>query len=341
MKKNKVLINCIIILVLSIFLIWYILKDNFYVSINILKTVNILWLILAVIIYIIYFLLETIIFKKLIVENKKEYSYKSALKLHLMSKFFNGITPFSSGGQPFQLIELKKEGISYSNGTTILIKHFFIFQVSLFFIYIISLFVNLIFHFFKPSGLLLIFIIIGLLINILLILMVIFLSKKVHICEKVISFFINILSKIKLIKDKEKSLIKIKKSCLEYQNSYYDLMSNKKYFMKLIIIESIALIFNFSISFFTFKAIGSSYNNYLGYLIVGTFTYLIGSYIPIPGGTGGMEYAFINLFKFIVPSMYINPCLILWRLIDYYLPVIIGGITFNIEKVKRDLNSIK
>ncbi|MGN1379398.1 MAG: YbhN family protein [Bacilli bacterium] len=341
MKKGKVLINSLILLIISTFLVWYILKNNFATSIKVIKSVNVLWLILAMIIFVIYFLLETIIFKKLINEHKKDYSYKSALKLHLMSKFFNGITPFSSGGQPFQLLELKKEGITYLNGTTVLIKHFFVLQTSLFFIYIITLIFNLIFKFFVPSGLLLILLIIGFIINIFLILIVIFLSKNVKICEKIISFFVHVLYKLKLIKNKEKVLNKINKSCLEYQQSYQELMSNKKYFYKLVFIESSALIFNFSITFFAFKAVGCSYNNYLGYLTISSFVYLIGSYVPIPGGTVGMEYAFINLFKFIVPSVYISVCLILWRIIDYYLPMIIGGITFNFEKTKRDLKSIK
>ena len=54
-----------------------------------------------------------------------------------------------------------------------------------------------------------------------------------------------------------------------------------------------------------------------------------------------MEYAFLSLFIFIIPKMYVSVSLILWRIIDYYLPMIIGGITFNYERTKRNLKTIK
>ena len=341
MKKSKVFINSLIVLLISIFLIYYILKDNFTMSIKVLSSVNIFWLILTIIIYIIYFLMETIIFKQLINEHKKGYSYKSSIKLHLMSKFFNGITPFSSGGQPFQLIELKKEGISYANGTTVLIKHFLILQSSIFILSIIGIISNLIFNFFTPIGILKILIILGIIINFLLIGIIILLSTKIDIFQKLIYFFINILSKVKIIKNKNETIEKINKSSLDYQKSYQELMNNKKYFIKLVLIESLALLCDFSISFFAFKAVGSPYDFYIGYVTISIFINLIGSYIPIPGGTGGMEYAFLNLFIFIIPKMYVGVSLILWRIIDYYLPMIIGGITFNYERTKRNLKTIK
>lgn len=58
-------------------------------------------------------------------------------------------------------------------------------------------------------------------------------------------------------------------------------------------------------------------------------------------GTGGMEYAYVHLYEFVIPSMYLSVSLILWRVIDYYAPMIIGGIFFNYEKAKRDFKKIK
>ena len=113
MKKSKTFINSGLVLLLSIFLVWYFLKDNYKVSLEVLHNANLWWLLLAIIIYLVYFLLETLLLKKLVNNHKKDYSFLSAFKLYLMTKFFNGITPFSSGGQPLQIIEMKKEGVNY------------------------------------------------------------------------------------------------------------------------------------------------------------------------------------------------------------------------------------
>ena len=114
MKKSKVYFNTGIVLFISILLIWYFLKDNYKISIEVLRSANVFWLFFAVLFFLGYFLLETLLMKILINKHKKSYTYKSALKLYLMTKFFNGITPFSSGGQPLQLLEMKKEGVSYT-----------------------------------------------------------------------------------------------------------------------------------------------------------------------------------------------------------------------------------
>ena len=341
MKKSKTFINSGLVLLLSIFLVWYFLKDNYRVSLEVLHNANLWWLLLAIIIYLVYFLLETLLLKKLVNNHKKDYSFLSAFKLYLMTKFFNGITPFSSGGQPLQLIEMKKEGVNYLDGTTVLIKHFIILQCSIVFLSIISLILNLIFKWAMPTGFLNIILIIGFFINYFLLFLVVLLSYKISLCEKVCEFFINILCKLKIIKNKEEKINNIKKSCEDYQKSYKELVNNKSYFYKLILLESLALAFAFAVPFFVFKAIGCPYNNFLAIFVLSVFKFLIGSFVPIPGGTGGMEYAYVHLYEFVIPSMYLSVSLILWRVIDYYAPMIIGGVFFNYEKAKRDFKKIK
>ena len=341
MKKSKVYFNTGVVLAISILLIWYFLKDNYKISIEVLKSANVFWLFFAILFFIGYFLLETLLMKLLINKHKKNYSYKSALKLYLMTKFFNGITPFSSGGQPLQLLEMKKEGVSYLDGSTVLVKHFIILQSSVVFLSIFSMICNTFFHFINPTGFLKIVLILGFIINYVLLFIVIFLSYKISICEKVCDFFVGICAKFKFVKNREKTTSNICKSLEDYQKGYKDLVKNRPYFIKLILLESAALTLSFSVPFFVFKALGSPYNNYLVILSIAIFTFMIGSFVPIPGGTGGMEYAFINLNEFVIPTKYLSVSLILWRVIDYYAPMIIGGIFFNYEKAKRDFKSIE
>ena len=54
MKKSKTLINSGLVLLLSIFLVWYFLKDNYKVSLEVLHNANLWWLLLAIIIYLVY-----------------------------------------------------------------------------------------------------------------------------------------------------------------------------------------------------------------------------------------------------------------------------------------------
>lgn len=337
MKKGKMWINGAIVLALSIILMWFVLKDNYASSIEVFLSANIFWLIIGFAVYLCYFLLETLLLKILINEHKKDYSFRSAFKLYLMTKFFNGITPFSSGGQPLQIIELKKEGVGYVEGTTVIIKHFIILQTSVVVLSLLSLFVNMIFKFAIPTGFLRAMVVFGFLANYVILAVVIFLSYKIKLCEKFCAFFINIGAKLKLIKNKEEKLQNVNNSCQQYHDSYKELMKDKKYFWKLVLLESSALLFTFSIQFFVFRALGCSDSTFIAILTLSILTFMVGSFVPIPGGTGGMEYAFANLNEFIIPTMFISPAIILWRLIQYYLPMIIGGIVYNYERTKRDI----
>ena len=47
-KKSKVYFNTSVVLAISILLIWYFLKDNYKISIEVLKSANVFWLFFAI-----------------------------------------------------------------------------------------------------------------------------------------------------------------------------------------------------------------------------------------------------------------------------------------------------
>ena len=86
------------------------------------------------------------------------------------------------------------------------------------------------------------------------------------------------------------------------------------------------------IPFFTFKALNINVDvNMLYSIVLSCFVYLSASFVPIPGATVGTEYAFINYFKMIVVDTIVMPGVLLWRLVSYYIPMILGGILFNVK----------
>lgn len=322
---------------MTIFLLWYVLKDNFEQSLSVLSSANVFWLILCFLAYVIYFLLETLVLRDIINQSKKDYKFKSAFKLYLMTKFFNGITPFSSGGQPLQIYELKKEGVRVTDGTTIIIKHFIIFQTAIDILALVGLIFNTIFDVIHCEPFLNYLLVIGFVINFGLLSLVYFLSYNIKISQKIITAIINFLAKLKLVKDQDKKIEQFCNSCTDYSDSYHTLISNKKKFFKLLGIEILALLFMFILPIFVFKSLGYTVTlNIFVFLVIAIYVFFVGSYVPIPGGTGGMEYAFIGFFSYYISNKYLTTAVILWRTIDYYLPVIIGGIFFNLERSKQN-----
>ena len=187
-----------------------------------------------------------------------------------------------------------------------------------------------------PSGFILYCTILGVIITIVSLFVAIFSCLKTSIAKKIGYFFID---KFKFIKDKENKKEKWSSKCSEYSLGYKDLVKDKKFIVKCIIINFIYMSIYFMVPFFTFKALNTDINiNFVFSMIFGCFIYTASCFVPIPGGSVGAEYSFIHFFEVIVKEVFIVPGLLLWRFITYYIPMIIGGIMFNIIDSKSVKN---
>ena len=77
MKKIK--LRSIIILLITIFLFWYILKDNFVKSIDLIASSNKWLILLSILTYIVYFIIEAYLLKILIDKSCKKYPFKKVI----------------------------------------------------------------------------------------------------------------------------------------------------------------------------------------------------------------------------------------------------------------------
>ena len=70
-------------------------------------------------------------------------------------------------------------------------------------------------------------------------------------------------------------------------------------------------------------------------IITSAYVMLIGSFVPIPGGSGGLEYGFIAFYGNYIKGTTLKSIMLLWRFITYYLGMILGAIVLNIKKKEK------
>ena len=70
-------------------------------------------------------------------------------------------------------------------------------------------------------------------------------------------------------------------------------------------------------------------------VITSAYVMLIGSFVPIPGGTGGLEYGFVKFYGFFIKGSLLSATMLIWRFITYYFGLIVGGIAFNLKRGKK------
>ena len=325
MKKYR--LNIILLVIVAFIVIFFSLKDDFNGAMNYFKNINYLWILVAVL-----FMLANIFFQSLsqyrfLKEVDPNYKFSSCFRLMCMAMFFNAITPFSSGGQPFEMYLLSKEGIKVSDSLNALIQNFITYQFGLIFTGTVVIVINAIFKVLPDTLLLKKIVLIGYFVNVIVMGLIIFFSRAKKVNTKLFSKLIKFIFHFKFIKNREEKEAKFLQYLDDFYNSTAIMKNNKKNTILSFIFNLISLCFLYLIPVFVFYALGNYDLTFENSFVASAFTFLIGSFVPIPGATGGLEYGFVDFFKvFISNATLLSAGMLLWRLITYYFSMFIGGI---------------
>ena len=146
--KNKTKYSGIIILAVTIIVLYFALKDDFLEKMQYLFSFNIWWLIFAVLLVFVYWFLKSLVIYYCTLKFDKNYTVKKSFKLILTTQFFNAVTPFSTGGQPYQIYKLRRQGLAVEKGTNIVIQDFIVYQIALILLGAIAIITNNLLGFF-------------------------------------------------------------------------------------------------------------------------------------------------------------------------------------------------
>ena len=332
--KNK--LNILILIVITLLVLYLSLKDDFYTTMHQILTMNIYWLMAGVLLVISYWYLRSIVFHQFVNKFHGNYRFLKAFKLVVTTQFFHAITPFASGGQPYEIYALKKEGIKFTDVTNISIQNFIVYQIALVILGIIAIVSNYFFHIFKEVGIVKELVLVGFVVNLLVIIGLFVISFGRRINQFIVNRIITFLEYIKIIKDKEHILAKWEKYISEFHDGAKLLVENKKMFIGTIFINFVALLCLYLVPLVILYSIGD-YHSVDGLLSIISCAYimLIGSFVPIPGGTGGLEYGFIEFFGNFVGGSSLKATMLIWRFLTYYFGMFAGAIALNIKRKER------
>lgn len=328
--------NTIIIILVTILVMYFVLKKDFLLIIKNLQNLDIKYLLIALVCFFIYIILHSYAIYKTV--NKKEkFSLKESIKHTMIVQFFNGITPFSTGGQPMEIYMLSKHGISISRASNYILQNFVFYQIALAILGIIAILLNYKFHMFEQNAVLRQIVLLGFIINTLVAAVLLFISLSKKTIFKVIKYILKILYKINLIKDIDQENEKWIRRMNEFHECADELKKKKSLFFLGIVLNFIGLIAWYSIPLFLAYSLGDFISlNLMKSLTASAYVMVAGSFIPIPGASGGIEYAFTKFFSNFLEKNKVATILILWRFITYYLGMILGAILFNFDKEKTN-----
>lgn len=330
--KKKIL-NYALILIATALVLFFSLKDNYKEILDVVSKLDKRWLLVAFGLISSYWFFKAIAFKTIIRNFKKEYRFRDCFKFILQVNFFNAITPFSSGGQPFEIYTLKKQNIKMADVTTVVIEQFVVYQVALVSLGLIAIGANSIFHLFPNNSVLKHLVTIGFIANTLVTVILFLLAFTTKTNKFIITKVIHLLGKLKIVKNVDKQEEKFNNYINDLHDGTKKLLENKLSFIGMILANFVGLICLYLVPLAILYATGdyTSFNG-LESVVASAYVMLIGSFVPIPGGTGGLEYGFIKFYGNFIKGSVLTAIMITWRFITYYIPMIIGAIAVNVKK---------
>ncbi len=329
MKNTKR--NTLLLFIILAIILYFLLKDDFPSIMDNLINAN-KWLILLSVIFIfLYWLFRAVSLYLIVKRYKKNIRFKVMMHQTLITQFFNGVTPFSTGGEPMQVYMLTKSGVKVANATNIILQEFIMYQIALVIIGLLAVFLNFKFNLCEVTPVLANLIILGFIINIAIGLFMIFVSFSKRFSSFVVKVILKIGIKFNFIKNPEKTTASLHEKLEEYNESGTMLKENKVLFLTCIMLNVVSLLLYYLIPFFVFLSLGFRLG-IMQVFVSSAFILLIGNFVPIPGGSGGIEYAFLLFFETLLPPAPLKSALIIWRTITYYFGIVLGGISLGFFK---------
>lgn len=127
-RKNKLILVIMFVVGFAIFW-WEARTIKLQTLIASFQSLHFGWLILAALIMLLSLMLEGKTLQILLRGRVAYFPYRNALRIPLIEQLFNSITPFSSGGQPAQLIAMMQSGIEAGQASSVLLMKFIIYQM--------------------------------------------------------------------------------------------------------------------------------------------------------------------------------------------------------------------
>ncbi len=278
---------------------------------------------------ILYFMLETINMSRTLKALGEKSSFLRNFRYTLIGFFFSSITPAASGGQPMEIYYMNRDGLNVANSTLALLINLTSMQIAT-----ISLgLVSLIFNYQYMNTALIVFFVIGILLNssALALLIISICSKRVT--NWIIGFAVKVMKFFK-IKNMDKKQEWMENELSKYQANANYVKTHKLLILKTIITTYIQFLIYYSVPYWIYRSFGYNTSNIFEVLSMQAVLFATVSGIPSPGAVGVSEGGFLELFKKFYPKNQVASSMLLCRGVNFYLFVIVSFVIVAISSFK-------
>lgn len=252
-------------------------------------------------------------------------SYKSSG----LCRYYDALSPMSSGGEPFQIFYMKNRGVRGDVATSIPIVKSLFWQIS----YVVIGIFLLIFNakaYISSAPVVVTIAWISIICNSAVLLVILLLSVSKRIGPKIVIGILKLLSKMHIIKNYQLTFRKVMRFVINYQNCMRAFASHFFTVLFQIILASVEIFVSALIPYFIYRLFVPVPTVPMLDIITKTIICsLVSLIIPIPGGSGTAELSFLAMFTGLFPEGTAVWAMLIWRTLTHY-SIIIRGLVITI-----------
>ncbi|MCR1902057.1 lysylphosphatidylglycerol synthase transmembrane domain-containing protein [Ligilactobacillus apodemi] len=332
-KKNKIALALMLLLGIGIF-IYSVRGVSYRALVDDIHNLHWGWIVVAFLCMGLSILCEAIVVKRLLKRQFPDFSLKDSLRIPLIEALFNGITPFSSGGQPAQLFALVQSGVDAGRATSILLMKFVVYQSMIVINFIVCLFLG--FHLIADKlhvmGILLLF---GFVIHLAVIIGLLLIMYWYNFTKKLTKLCLKPFKRFLAPARYERYDKMINEKIDNFYRESLTMKDNYKLLFQISLITLVQLFFYYIIPYFILLALRVDHVSLVTVMTLHVLIVMIISLFPIPGGAGGAEYSFSLIFSTFVDSgSKLVLAMLIWRIITYYFGMFGGMVALVISPRK-------
>lgn len=287
---------------------------------------NYVFLLVALVGIIIYWLLESVCMQIICNSLFKGFSFVKTVLVTVIGQYFNCITPLSSGGQPMQAYYYSRFGLPVHLSLPMLLCRFIVYQLTMT-VYAVIVLILRFGYFMQDMRAIMYLVAIGFAGGFVLISMLFALAFAKNSVIKFCKWGITLLGRIGVFKEPEKTLASAMQSLEESYDGIRMLLKEPAILIKVSLVTFVQLTVYFSMSWVIFVGFGLGLGDFFTVVSCQAFIYLIASFVPLPGAIGASEASYIAFFNYVYgdPSV-VALSTFIWRFYTFYLPIILGMI---------------
>lgn len=321
-KKIGNLLFLVLIFGLTVYSVFY--GEDLRQIFRLLDQANVFYIVPGILCVFLYIVGEaTILFYLLRTQNIRVSFFHCCL-FSFTGFFYSGITPSASGGQPMQVLLMRKDGIPVAVSTVVLAIVTITYKLVLVLLGVIVLLL-------RPAALMTYLepvrsvIVLGLVLNIVFVLGLFLLVFDPHVIQILGTKLLSILNRIRPFRNYEKQSRRIERVIGQYQGAAEFYRSHKHTIAHVFLITMAQRFALFLITWFTYCSFSLSGHSLPLVTALQSMVAVAADMLPFPGGMGISENLFLEIFQPIFGESLVIPAMMISRGISYYTQLLICG----------------